>query len=70
MIYDNDLDHYFRNFLKGYELEKTNPGLLDKLMQGLKIKRISTHGLRDGADYRKRIKDLQTDHQLSDSEEP
>ena len=69
MAHENDLERYFRNFLRGYELEKTNPGLLDKLMQGLKIRRIATHGLRDGANYRKKVKSVQIDFQMKDSEE-
>ena len=59
MIFNSDLDNYFRNFMKGYQLEKTNPGLLDSLMKGVTIKRVGTHGLKDGMEYRKKIKSLQ-----------
>jgi len=69
MPHENDLQQYFRNFFRGHKLEKTNPGLLDRLMQGLKIKQIGTHGLRDGANYRKKVRDLQQDYQLNDSKE-
>lgn len=66
MEFETDLFKYFKNFVRGYQLEKRNPGLLDTLMTGVKGKHISTHGLKDGLEYRKKIQQMCKDQGEND----